>query len=404
MSIRASHVPALLLAGVLTVSPYGAIPRAPDASAQDVAPAFAITHGPYLQLPSASSVTLVWHTNRPAVSRVEYGLTEDLGANAFCSEHGLIPNDRSSHAVRLTGLVPGRTYRYRVVSREFIGYEKQHVVKYGATVRSQVFSFTTLDPEARSYSVAVVSDIHEDAQRLDSMLGLVDWTRTPLVVFNGDMVNDFMNVDQPFAGFIDASVGRFARDIPFIYVRGNHDVRGRHARRLADYFPTQDGRAYYSFDHGPVHFVVLDSGEDKVDAHQYYNGLVAFEPYRVEQARWLAKDLASAAARRARYRVFLSHIPPYESADLAERQEGFAIQEARKSWEPLANSGRVDLWLSGHTHRYAHVEPGRRQNRYHLVIGAPDTLTRVNVSSREMALTVTRATGEQVDAFVIARR
>lgn len=30
---------------------------------------FAITHGPYLQLPSKTSMTIVWHTNRPAVSR-----------------------------------------------------------------------------------------------------------------------------------------------------------------------------------------------------------------------------------------------------------------------------------------------------------------------------------------------
>jgi hypothetical protein len=32
----------------------------------------AITHGPYLQLPANTSMTIVWHTNRPCVSRVEY--------------------------------------------------------------------------------------------------------------------------------------------------------------------------------------------------------------------------------------------------------------------------------------------------------------------------------------------
>jgi predicted phosphodiesterase len=400
----------------------------------------AITHGPYLQLPANTSMTIVWHTNRPCVSRVEYwagdkgrassaptegGQTvgaelappQTPPATAVSTAHGLIDNDRTSHIIRLNGLKPGTRYRYRVVSREFQGYEKQHIVKYGGTVSSDVFSFTTLDQKRTSYSFAVMSDIHENAKRLDAMLAALDWNRVPFVVFNGDMVNDFMNADQPFSGFLDVSVARFARTIPFVYVRGNHDVRGRFARRLADYLPTysggassalappRDGRAYYSFDEGPVHFVVLDSGEDKIDTHEYYNGLVAFEPYRREQARWLADDLRGAAARRARYRIVLSHIPPYDGTSrTGTPEEGFAIQQVRECWEKPANAGGVDLWLSGHTHRYAHIAPTAGRNRYHLVIGAPDTVTRVDVSTAQLRVTVTRETGELVDTVAIRPR
>jgi predicted phosphodiesterase len=377
----------------------------PGTAQQPDASALAITHGPYLQLPTGTSMTIVWHTNRPCVSRVEYGPDERLGSTAVGSEHGLIDNDRTSHVVRLTGLTPGRTYRYRVVSREFQGYEKQHIVKFGATVSSEMSSFTTLDEKKASYSFAVVSDIHENAKRLDGMLAAVDWSLAPLAIFNGDMVNDFMNPDQPFTGFLDVAVARFARTIPFVYVRGNHDVRGRFARRLADYFPMRDGHAYYSFDHGPVHFIVLDSGEDKVDAHEYYNGLVAFEPYRREQAIWLAGDLRSPAARRARYRIVVSHIPPHDgTAREGTADEGFAIQQVRECWEKAANAGAVDLWLSGHTHRYAHVAPAARTNRYHLVIGAPDTLTRVDVSSQKLLVTITRETGGIVETVTVRPR
>ena len=358
---------------------------------------FAITHGPSLQLPSSASVTIVWHTNRPAVSRVEYGPTDQLGLTAISAEHGLIPNHRTSHAVRLAGLAPGTRYYYRVVSREFIGYEKQHIVRYGETVSSGPFSFTTFDERKAACSFGVVSDIHENAKRLDAMLARLDWRATSFVVFNGDMVNDFMNLDQPFTGFIDTSVERFARITPFVYVRGNHDVRGRFARQLADYFPTRDGRAYYSFDHGPVHFVVLDSGEDKVDTHEYYNGLVAFEPYRRAQAQWLAEDLRSQAARRARYRILLSHIPPYGG-------ETFAIQQVRELWERGANAGRVDLWLSGHVHRYLRVNPAPGKNAYQLVVGAPDTLMRVDVTPQKLTVTIARETGELVDTVVVRPR
>jgi predicted phosphodiesterase len=364
---------------------------------QDQQAAFAIVHGPYLQLATEDGVTVVWHTNRRGVSRVEYGPTAALGQQAISSRHGLIDNDRTSHVVRLTGLKPGTTYHYRVGTREFVGYEKQHIVKWGETVTGETLSVRTLDRTAGPCTFAVVSDIHENAARLDTLLSRLDWASVPFVIFNGDMVNDFMNPDQPFTGFVDASVARFARRIPFVYVRGNHDIRGRHARRLADYFPTLDGKAYDSFDHGGVHFIVLDSGEDKVDSHEYYNGLVAFDDYRKKQAAWLEQDLRSDAARRARFRVVISHIPPRGAT-------GYSIEQVRAQWEAAANEGKVDLWFSGHTHRFARLDSTPGQNGYRLIIGAPDTLIRVDVTASALTTAVTREDGSVVDTSVTRQR
>jgi predicted phosphodiesterase len=369
----------------------------PTAIGQEQLAPFAIVHGPYLQLAAEDTVTVVWHTNRPGVSRVEYGPTAALGQQAVSSRHGLIDNDRTSHVIRLTGLRPGTTYYYRVVTREFVGYEKQYIVKWGETVTGETLSTRTLDRAAGPFTFAVVSDIHENVARLDTLLSRFDWASVPFVIFNGDMVNDFMNPDQPFTGFVDASVGRFARRIPFVYVRGNHDIRGRYGRRLADYFPTLDGKAYYSFDHGGMHVIVLDSGEDKEDSHEYYNGLVAFDGYRKEQAAWLEQDLRSDAARRARFRVLVSHIPPRSA-------EGYAIEQVRTQWEATANAGKVDLWFSGHTHRFARLDPTPGQNGYRLIVGAPDTLIRVDVTGSALTTTVTREDGTVVDTSVTRQR
>ena len=364
---------------------------------QDQQAAFAIVHGPYLQLATEDGVTVVWHTNRRGVSRVEYGPTAALGQQAISSRHGLIDNDRTSHVVRLTGLKPGTTYHYRVGTREFVGYEKQHIVKWGETVTGETLSVRTLDRTAGPCTFAVVSDIHENAARLDTLLSRLDWASVPFVIFNGDMVNDFMNLDQPFTGFVDASVARFARRIPFVYTRGNHDVRGRYARRLSDYFPTLDGKAYYSFDHGGIHVIVLDSGEDKVDSHEYYNGLVAFDDYRKKQAAWLEQDLRSDAARRARFRVVISHIPPRGAT-------GYSIEQVRAQWEAAANAGKVDLWFSGHTHRFARLDPTPGENGYRLIVGAPDMLIRVDVTASALTTTVTREDGSVVDTSVTRQR
>lgn len=384
---RISKSACVIFAMLVSLAYAGFREAPPDRQIADSNAPLTISHGPYLQLPGATSMTVVWHTNRKCVSRVEYGIGDELGMTAISSSNGLIDNDRTSHIIRLTGLKPGTRYKYRVISREFIGYKQQHIVAFGATVESPVSTFVTLDQRKERFSFAMVSDIHERAADLEAMLGMNQCRGADFIVYNGDMLNDFMQAGQIFTGFIDASVRVFAGEMPFVYARGNHETRGRYARTLPDYLPTFDGRPYLSFDHGGVHFIVLDSGEDKEDAHQYYNGLVDFQNYRKEQAVWLARDLASEACRNARFRIVISHIPPRGA-------KGFAVQDVCDRFEPLINKARVDLWLSGHTHRFQRLDPVAGQNAYPLVIGTTDTVTRIDVARTGLTVSVIRQNGE----------
>jgi len=365
----------------------GGLRSSQGAAAANAGTALAITHGPYLQIPTGTSMTIVWHTNEKCVSKVEYGTGEELDRTAVSSRNGLIDNDRTSHVIRLAGLKPGTEYSYRVVSRLFGGYKQQHIVTWGETVRSPVYQFTTLDPDKARFAFSMVSDIHERAADLEAMLNQKYFADVDFAVYNGDMMNDFMQADQIFKGFLDVSVRGFAKYRPFLHVRGNHELRGRHARSLEDYLPAADGRPYYSFDHGGVHFIVLDSGEDKEDSHQYYNGLVNFQDYRKEQSAWLKSDLASEACRAARFRIVFSHIPPRGA-------KGFAVQEVMENFEPPINAAGIDLWLSGHTHRFQYVEPAAGQNAYPLIIGATDTIARIEASRENLRVMVVRANGE----------
>jgi len=124
------------------------------ASQNEAGAKLAISHGPYLQLPTSASITIVWHTNRKCLSKVEYGTGDKLDLTAISSQNGLIDNDRTSHIIRLTGLKPATRYSCRVTSREFVGYIQQHIVTFGETVTSPTYQFTTLDPAKGAFSFA----------------------------------------------------------------------------------------------------------------------------------------------------------------------------------------------------------------------------------------------------------
>ncbi len=81
--------------------------------------------------------TIVWQTDEPAAGRVQYGLT---------TEYGMAVEDKrlaTDHAVRLTGLSPGKTYYFSVTSEDRCG--NQTAVHTG--------KFTTLSFVAVGYSV-----------------------------------------------------------------------------------------------------------------------------------------------------------------------------------------------------------------------------------------------------------
>ncbi len=366
----------------------------------------AIAHGPYLQQLTESSVMIVWVTSDQSVSWVEYGDASNLGSfptygsvvrTARPSRHGLIDADTTLHQVLIEGLEPGQEYRYRAFSKQVVEL-KPYEVTFGASVVSEVYSFTTLDRAKESFSFAVLSDIHEDAERLDAKLRAISWDAVDLMFYTGDSIHYYEDDAQIFDGFLDVSVDNFAGETPLVLVRGNHETRGKYARALYDFFPTTSGEYYYSFNHGPVHFVVLDSGEDKEDAHPVYAGLVDFDEYRRQQAEWLAADLGSAAAQEATFVVALFHIPPYGTRD------AHGTLHVREMWNEIFNEAGVDLVLNGHTHRFARHDPEEGEHAYPIVITGQANTTRVDVTAGELLVTVTDEDGAVVDSFSIAAK
>lgn len=312
-----------------------------------------ITHGPWLCDMDAHGVTVVWVTDRPALSWVE--VAPDDGQHFYSDEHPRYYDSahgrrralETLHRVRIEGLAPGTDYMYRVFSQATDSWTHNDNVHFGKTASTGVYQeqplrFTTLDPDAERVKFLVFNDIHGNPDVLRKLGSEVNFAEYDFVVLNGDMLTTTENEAQIFNGWLDACVDLFASEVPVVFVRGNHENRGAYADRLFDYFPHRSGQFYHTFCAAGTEFVVLDCGEDKPDTDIEYGGIAEFDPYREEEARWLARAMDPAMRQRI---VFL-HIPPATSSWHGDLH----LQETLL---PILNDAKVDLMLSGHTHRYA---------------------------------------------------
>ena len=324
-------------------------------------PSVKITHGPYLQNLSENEVTVVWTTDKPCKSWVEFSKKEDgknfysqLPRKAYASQDGLCCVD-TLHRVTVTGLEKNTTYFYRVLSqevKELLPYRPVLGNIVSTDIWEKPLTFTTLDGRQETLSMVMINDIHGKNDLQKKLLEMAPPQNVDMVVFCGDMCNYINKQSDIFTGFLDTSVGLFASRKPFVYVRGNHETRGAYARNFFRYLAGPEGKFYYAFTYGPIRFIVLDSGEDKPDTDVEYSGLVDFDNYILEQKEWLARELESPEFRAASFRVVLSHIP-------FGKGSWYGSERLRKQLLPLLEGARIDLMLSGHNHTFGFMDKGK---------------------------------------------
>ena len=390
-------------AAVTAIAMSGA-PRSPLPAGP--APPAAVLAGPYLQNPGPSSITVMWITDNNAAGWVEYSRGGSEQKKVLPVHDGLVDGNTRVHRVTLTGLVPDTVYTYRTVTRPIVSFGP-YKVDYGDIERSDAHSFRTLGPSRHSYSFLVLNDLHEDVETMRAHMLRAAGEPYDLVFFNGDSLSHLENESQVLERCLKPASGLFASRTPLLLVRGNHETRGAFARDLGRYLALPDGRFHYSFDHGPVHFVVMDTGEDKEDGHWAYSGLTDFDAYRQQEAEWLAREVASPAFKQARFRVLVAHMPFF--GNQRTRVEGHGAADCRQRWGAILNGSGLDLHIAGHTHRTDWVEAAAGANAFPVSVGGgsakgSSTLTRVNVSPDVLEVIVTTDAGVEVSRHTVAAR
>ena len=351
---------------------------------------------PYLQNPDPSAMTVCWLTNKKCVSWVELSVGDEPVVKVQHATDGLIAVNDSIQKIRLEHLLPGTVYRYQVFSKEILKFDPYKLV-YGNTIASEKYQFTTPGMMAKEVSMIILNDIHDRPASFSHLMNMNGGHPYDLVFLNGDMFDFQKNEVQLVSNLLNPCGEIFSTIKPFLFIRGNHETRGSFARDIHSYFENIDDANYFAFTQGPVHFICLDTGEDKEDSHQEYGGLVNFDAYRERQSVWLEQQLKSRAYKKAKYKVVLMHIPHYHSG------EAHGVLHCRKMFGDLFNQYKIDLLICGHTHVYGVHLPQEGHNFPIIIGGGPlvskRTVMRLHADQKRLSVTMTRDDGVIVGEY-----
>lgn len=312
MKVRAYPVVAALLFGL------GVPVLRPLFSLDDVG-----VRRPYLQDDRGTAVSVLWTTARPEPTRLRFRRLGKARETELNSEQ----DPARRHRVRLSRLVPGAEYEYRVV---------------GGTTSPGWTRFRTRPERTPSFRFAVLGDIGDtfpnDAR---AAARLLQQEAPDFAIALGDLVypagREGLLTDRFFHPLEGYSSGHV-----LWHVFGNHDVKADGGRPLdlASEAPGNGpagiapGRTY-SFDYGNAHFVSIDSNLPGVTL-------------RDRVAPWLERDLRR--TRRA-WKIVVMHHPPFSSGKHGNSRK------LQNTLVPTLSRCGVDLVFTGHDHDYERFKP-----------------------------------------------
>jgi hypothetical protein len=298
-----------------------------------------VTRGPYLQRASSTGIVVRWRTSTASTARVRYGTT--VGALSDSVDSVALTSD---HEIAIAGLQPDTRYYYEVGTMEadLEGDDPDHtfVTPPPPGTAKPTRLWVLGDSGTGSPSAMAVRDAYADYG---------EGRDTDLWLMLGDNAYNSGTDSEYQAGVFEIYPSMLKRSALWP-TRGNHDFL--YAGPSNDYYdiftlPTlgESGglpsgtEAYYSFDHGAIHFICLDSeGTPRTPGSPMLT--------------WLTDDLA---ATDADWIIAFWHHPPYtkgsHDSDI-NGDSGGRMRDMRAFVLPILEAGGVDLVLTGHSHSY----------------------------------------------------
>ncbi|MBV6643017.1 MAG: metallophosphoesterase family protein [Cyclobacteriaceae bacterium] len=303
-----------------------------------------VERGPYLQSGTPTSVVVKWRTDKATESVVNYGTS----LNSL-SKRASSTTLTTEHEVTLSGLTPDTKYYYNIGNKAGILSESNAGEMYVITAppagtRQFVRAWILGDAGTANNNQRAVRDAYYDyVADVSTNTG-----KTDMMLFLGDNAYGEGTDEQYQNALFDIYDEMLKKSVAWSCL-GNHDGKSADSKTQSGpyydifTFPTaaeaggiaSGTEAYYSFDYGNVHFIILDSHHTSREVGgAMYN--------------WTLTDIQNT---KQDWIVTLFHHPVYTKGSHDSDTEGRLI-EMRENFMPMMEENGVDLILNGHSHSY----------------------------------------------------
>ena len=325
-----------IAAGAFAYSNRQAVPQA---SADELPGAMYVRQ--VITADSKDSRTIMWQSDSPIENPgVEYRMAGTGEIQQIAAKSEKYTDDGQNvvlYTARLENLpAAGAELEYRLTGDGRTGTWHSLKTDNGGGFTALIF------PDSQSSDYSGWQELAQDAAKRNP--------ETDFFINMGDLVDNGEDHSQWEAWF-DALHGIIDR-IPVAPLMGNHETYNRDWKvrepvaylaefAVPDNGSSHYGRYYYSYDYGPVHFIVLNTQQDE---------LKDFAPNLLEEElAWFRQDVA---ASKQPWKVVLMHkdVLQYRIEGRPERTEG--LSEDGEIWMPLFEEAGIDAVLSAHLHTY----------------------------------------------------
>lgn len=316
-----------------------------------------VKKGPYLIFEGDNtSMTIMWQMDVLPTTDflIKWGLDVSCNLGSMnCDKNNY--TDDYLYKYTITGLTPGIKYFYQAVgvgsgSFRTAPENNNNVVLWGYGDSQTDAGIATLIQEN------IKQEYSKNSEQQTICLRLGDWTNSNPVMS--------ANVEEKESNWTDFHFNdygkKFLNEIPMVGPKGNHEISGTLFKKYYPFPYKKDiniignGNFYWSFDYGPVHFVVLDVSEDAA-TEVNYNGFDGYNKRHVsytDQTEWLDEDLSKSDKF---WKIVLVHSPGW-SAQVGNHDNNDYIQNVLNK---IFQKHGVTWVLSGHIHYFAHAQvPG----------------------------------------------
>lgn len=374
----------------------GSSEKVGDVEALKSDPKSLIASSPILMNAAETSVGVTFEVSADASGWVEYSTSPDMSnsVRVFSGGLGLMTvDDRLAH-IRLTGLKSATKYWYRIGADRIYYKDGYGMKNLGSEIDPKIRSFSTLGADKNGV-FCVMNDTHDRKGVLDLVLSKVKEINPAALVWNGDAINSVETKDRAIEMFLHVHENHpeYASQTPLLFVNGNHDTRGRFARKLNELLmfrdPVERDGEFYDLGRnfvqrlGDIALIGMDTGEDKLDTNPLFAGIYQMKAYREMQTRWLSKIIESPTVKTAKFKVVFCHIPLFDArpnanpGDLAPADSAPGYPKNWAAWQrtcanlwgPLFEKAGVQLVITAHQHRFRYDPPAKNRSWAQIVGG-----------------------------------